>query len=61
MLAQLAIADNNYYQYRQGYLDEERYQRIDSLTIKGAEPLWEALGFVQTMELQEEIDRLNGE
>ena len=58
MHAQLAILDNNFYQYRQGYLDEDRYQRIDAMGLKVRIPLFEALGFVQTKAMEEEFERL---
>ncbi len=57
-LAQLALRDNNYYQYRNGYLDEGRYENIDAPLMKNESLIWEALGYIQTPAMEEEIDRL---
>ena len=58
-LARIAIYDSNFYLYRNGYLDEDRYQSIDAPIIKGESTVWEALGYVmETQAFQEEIDRL---
>ena len=61
VLARLSIFDNNFYQYQQGYLDEDRYTQIDSENIKVLSPLWKEIGFAQTTQMAEEIDRLNRE
>ena len=58
-LARIAISDNNYYQYREGYLDEERYGSIDSTIIKRESPIWNEIGIsLQTPAMEEEINRL---
>ena len=61
-LARIAMYDNNYYQYRSGYLDEDRYQSIDAPIIKRESPLWEAIGIsLQTPAMEQEISRLREE
>ena len=61
-LSRIAMYDNNYYQYRNGYLDDDRYQSIDAPIIKDEAALWKALGYdLQTPAMQAEIDRLRGE
>ena len=60
-LARIAMYDNNFYQYRNGYLDEERYQNIDALIIKNEADLWEALFYLQTPSMQSEMDRIRAE
>ena len=61
-LARIAVYDNNFYQYRSGYLDEDRYQSIDAPIIKGESSTWEALGYnLNRPVFQQEIDRLRGE
>ncbi len=57
-LSRVAVYDNNYYQYQNGYLSEGRYQSIDAPIINGDIPLWDAFGFFHTPEFQEEINRL---
>ena len=58
MLAQIAILDNNVYQYRQGYLDEDRFQRIDAKQLNALVPLFEALEFSYTKAMAEEVENL---
>lgn len=60
-LAQIAILDNNVHQFRQGYLDPDRYQRIDSLNLKYLIPLFDALGMKYTTDMAGEVERLRGE
>ena len=61
-LARVVIYDNNYYQYRNGYLDEDRYGSIDAPIIKAESPVWEAIGIsLQTPAMEEEINRLQGQ
>ena len=58
MLAQIAILDNNVYQYQQGYLDEDRFNRIDGVALLGLMPLFDAFEFVYTTAMAEEVERL---
>lgn len=60
-LAQLAILDNNFYQYKRGYLDADRYTTIDARMMKGLLPLFDALGFFHHPAMAEEIERLRRE
>ena len=59
-LARYVLYDNNYYQFRNGYLDESRYRSIDARIIKRESPVWEALGSrdLETPEMTAEINRL---
>lgn len=58
MLAEIAHLDNNIYQYKEGYLDADRYQRIDAEVLKALAPLLDAFGFKYTTAMAEEIERL---
>ena len=57
-LAQVAILDNNFYQYRQGYLDADRYQTIDATNLQRMLPLFDALEIVYPSAMAEEVERL---
>lgn len=57
-LAQVAILDNNFYQYRQGYLDADRYHTIDATNLQRLLPLFDALGIVYPSAMTEEVERL---
>jgi hypothetical protein len=57
-LAQVAILDNNFYQYRQGYLDVDRYRKIDAVNLQGLIPLFDALGMRYPTAMAEEVERL---
>lgn len=58
MLGEIAHLDNNLYQYKEGYLDADRYERIDAATLKTLSPLFDAFGFRYTTAMAEEIERL---
>ena len=58
MLAQIATLDNNVYQFKEGYLDPDRYNRIDAVALLHDSTLFDALGFVYTTPMTEEIERL---
>ena len=61
-LSRVAMYDNNFYQHRNGYLDEDRYKSIDAPIIKGEVELWEAIGIdLQTQAMLDEINRLRSE
>lgn len=57
-LAQIAILDNNYYQFREGYLDPDRYRRIDAQILKRLLPLFDAIGMGYPTAMEEEVERL---
>ena len=57
-LAQAAILDNNFYQYRLGYLDEDRYHSIDARNLQGIIPLFDALEITFPKAMLEEVERL---
>ena len=61
--ARYALYDNNYYQFRNGYLDESRYQSVDAQIIKTESPVWDVFGFgnLETPEMKEEINRLRNQ
>ena len=40
-------ADNEYYQYQQGFLDEEYFEHIMKPLVKRTAPLWRALGITE--------------
>ncbi len=53
------IYDNNYYQYENGYLGEDRYRNVDSQVIVRFAPTWEALGMdINRTGFEREIERL---
>jgi hypothetical protein len=57
-----SIYDNNYYQYENGYLGEDRYRNVDSRMIVRFLPTWEALGMdINTKGFAQEIERLKGQ
>ena len=57
-----SIYDNNYYQYENGYLGEDRYRNVDSRVIARFSPTWEALGMdINTTGFAQEIERLKGQ
>jgi len=57
-----SIYDNNYYQYENGYLGEDRYRNVDSRVIARLAPTFEALGMnINTTGFAQEIDRLKGQ
>jgi len=55
--------DNLYYQYRQGYLDEEFYRSRVEASIRRLTPTWLALGVLDTMtpSFKAEVERLAAE
>lgn len=57
-LSQVAILDNNFYQYNEGYLDADRYQRIDAQHLKRMIPVFDAFGIVYPTAMAEEVERL---
>ena len=57
-LSQVAILDNNFYQFKEGYLDADRYQRIDAANLKAMIPLFDAFGIVYPTAMAEEVERL---
>ncbi|HSG97295.1 MAG: hypothetical protein GWP60_11295 [Gammaproteobacteria bacterium] len=57
-LSQVAILDNNFYQYNEGYLDADRYQRIDAQMLKRMIPVFDAFGIVYPTAMAEEVERL---
>ena len=60
--SRIAMYDNNFYQYRNGYLDEDRYQNVDAPLIKDEAELWEGIGLTfQTQAMLDEIERLQRE
>ena len=61
-LSRIAMYDNNFYQYRNGYLEEDRYQSIDVPIIKDEAKLWEAMGYdLHTPAMRDEINRIRSE
>ena len=58
-IAQQTHWDNMYYQYQQGYLDEEYYQGSLRVRVRRLAPIWEALGVTGSRQsFLEEIDRI---
>ena len=60
-LSLLVIYDNNSYQFRNGHLDEDRYNSIDAQAIQHHIPVWDALGFFHAPAFQEEMNRLRNQ
>ena len=58
-IAQQTHWDNMYYQYQQGYLDEEYYQGSLRVRVRRLAPIWEALGVTGSRQsFLEEIERI---
>jgi len=58
-IAQQTHWDNMYYQYQQGYLDEEYYQGSLRVRVKRLAPIWQALGVTGSRQsFLEEIERI---
>lgn len=58
-IAQQTHWDNLYYQYQQGYLDEEYYQASFRVRVRRLAPVWRALGVSGSRDsFEREMDRL---
>jgi hypothetical protein len=58
-IAQQTHWDNMFYQYQQGYLDEEYYHDSFQMRVRRLAPVWRALGVTGSRHsFEEEIERL---
>jgi hypothetical protein len=53
--------DNLYFQYQQGYLDEDFYKNRIEPSIRSMAPWWEKLGITAEHNLEKEIERMTEE
>ena len=61
-IAQQTHWDNMYYQYQQGFLDEEYYRDEFEVRVRRLAPIWRALGITgNRRSFAREIERLLGE
>jgi len=61
-IAQHVHWDNMFYQYQQGFLDEEYYREEFVVRVRRLAPVWRALGIVANRRsFDREIERLLGE
>jgi hypothetical protein len=61
-IAQQTHWDNMFYQYQQGYLDEEYYRDAFRVRVRRLVPIWRALGVGGSRQsFEEEMERILGE
>jgi hypothetical protein len=61
-IAQQTHWDNMYYQYQQGFLDEEYYRGSLRVRVRRLAPIWQALGVTGSRQsFLDEIDRIMAE
>jgi hypothetical protein len=61
-VAQQTHWDNMFYQYQQGFIDEEYYRDSFRVRVRRLAPIWRALGMIGNRQsFEEEIDRILAE